>query len=74
MLAIWYGWRGGLVASLAISAADLLQGGAPTFSTVSVVLIRVSAATAIGYAVDLAWAAYEALAAAQDVERIATQG
>ncbi len=73
MLAIWYGWRGGLVASLAISAADLLQGGAPTFSTVSVVLIRVSAATAIGYAVDLAWAAYEALAAAQDVERIATQ-
>lgn len=73
MLGIWYGWRGGLGASLAISAADLLQGGTPGFATISVVLIRLSAATAIGYAVDLAWASYGALGAAQRVERVATQ-
>ncbi|HET9656069.1 MAG TPA: DUF5931 domain-containing protein [Kineosporiaceae bacterium] len=66
--AVWRGWRGGLIAGLILSVADLAEVGRPSSSTVYNVIILLLAGATVGYAVDVFRAGRRSLAQAVAVE------
>lgn len=72
-IAAWTGWRGGVVAGVAISLADLIPMHGWDAPTVSMAIMRVLGVAGLGYGFDMAWQARAALAQARHTEALTSK-